>query len=72
MKPLQIATQIRSWRRSKGLTQTDFGALFGVSAQAVSKWELGIACPDLSLLADLAEKMDMSVTELLYGNAGKE
>lgn len=54
------------------MSQAEFGAFFGVSAQAVSKWERSIACPDLSLLADLAEKMDMSVTELLYGSAGKE
>lgn len=68
MKPLQISVQIRSWRRENGLTQSDFGALFGVSAQAVSKWERSIACPDLSLLSDLCEKMDMTVPELLYGS----
>ena len=31
----------------------------GVSPQAVSKWERGLACPDLVFLDDLAELLDI-------------
>jgi transcriptional regulator with XRE-family HTH domain len=39
----------------------------GVSPQAVSKWERGLACPDLVFLDDLADLLDVSIEELLLG-----
>ena len=39
----------------------------GVSPQAVSKWERGLACPDLVFLDDLAALLGVSLEELLIG-----
>ena len=36
---------IRKKRRLLGMNQTDFGALFGISKEAISKWELGATSP---------------------------
>jgi transcriptional regulator with XRE-family HTH domain len=35
-------------RVEAGYTQEDFGALFGVSGSAVSRWELGKGAPGIS------------------------
>ena len=39
------ATQITALRRSLGLSQVEFGQLFGTHAMTVSKWERGILHP---------------------------
>ena len=41
-------------RKEQGLTQRQVAEALHVSAQAVSKWERGLGCPDVSLLAPLA------------------
>lgn len=38
-------SQISSLRRSLGLSQVEFGQLFGVHSMTVSKWERGVLRP---------------------------
>ena len=45
---------IRQLRVSKGMTQREIAQKLMVSEQAVSKWERGLGCPDISLLRELA------------------
>ena len=47
------------------MTQGELAVRVGVTAQAVSKWERGISCPDISILDELAEILEMTVSELL-------
>lgn len=54
-------------RKEKGLTQKELAQFIGVTDKAVSKWERGLGCPDVSLLEILAEKLDISILELLKG-----
>ncbi|MBE6584253.1 MAG: helix-turn-helix transcriptional regulator [Ruminococcaceae bacterium] len=61
----KLAQRIADARREKGLTQRELAARVGVSAQAVSKWERGIACPDISILDELAGAIGLSLPELL-------
>ena len=56
-------------RREQGLTQDALAERMGVSPQAVSKWERGLACPDLVFLDDLAELLDIGIEELLIGSS---
>ncbi len=65
MPPLRIAPSIRAYRRKHAITQTAFGALLGVSAQTVSKWEKELCCPDITLLLDLARLLGVSLEYLL-------
>lgn len=51
-------------RRLSGLTQDELGSLLGVSAQAVSKWERSLACPDIMLLPQLAAVLGVTLDEL--------
>ncbi len=65
MNTLRISASIRSYRRERSMSQTSFGELFGVSAQAVSKWERELCCPDITLLPALARVLGVSVGYLL-------
>ena len=65
MNTLRISDCIRAYRREHRLSQAAFGTLLGVSPQAVSKWELGMSCPDIALLPTLAKILGVSVGYLL-------
>ncbi|MCM1150101.1 MAG: helix-turn-helix transcriptional regulator [Butyricicoccus sp.] len=59
-------------RKERELTQKDLAERLHVSAQAVSKWERGLSCPDIGLLEPLAEELGLTVTELLSGQRGEQ
>lgn len=67
MDSSKIGEIIRSLRRSKGLTQKQLSEMLFVSDKAVSKWERGLGCPDISLLGGLSEILGVSLTGLLSG-----
>ena len=46
---------IRVMRREKRLTQEQLAEVMGVSTASVSKWETGVAVPELGMLAALAD-----------------
>lgn len=52
-------------RREQGLTQKELAQGLYISDKAVSKWETGVSIPDTALLVPLAQKLGVSVTELL-------
>ena len=58
---------IASLRKKKNLTQSELGAMVGVGDRAVSKWERGITCPDISIINDLSKALGITSDELLAG-----
>ena len=62
-----IAYNIRTLRKAKGLTQEELAAQLHVTRQAVSSWERGGSCPDFDTLKALAELLDATPEQLLYG-----
>ena len=52
-------------RRQRGLTQEELGEKIGISGQAVSKWENDASMPDVGILVQLSEILDVSLDELL-------
>ena len=60
-----LGRRIADARRDRGLTQKDLAEKVGVTAQAVSKWERGSSCPDISILDEIACAIGVSVSELL-------
>ena len=56
MDPIRTGALIRKLRNENGMTQRMLAGKLGVSEQAVSKWERGLGCPDVSLLRDLAQR----------------
>lgn len=64
---LTIGRRIAQLRKEKGFTQEDLAQQMEVSAQAVSKWENDLTCPDISSLPKLAKILGVTVDELLSG-----
>lgn len=58
---------IASRRKTKGLTQRELAKQLGVTDKAVSKWERGLSCPDISLLSPLSDILEITISELLNG-----
>lgn len=56
-------------RKKIGLTQKELADRLGVTDKAVSKWENGRGFPDVSLLSPLSEVLQVTVTEILNGEA---
>ena len=69
MNTLRISAAIRAFRRDRRMSQTEFGDLFGVTPQAVSKWEREVSCPDIILLPALARILGVSLGYLLGAEA---
>lgn len=61
---------IRRIRKEKGMTQEQLADAVGVSAQAVSKWEIG-SFPDAGLLPVVADALGVKIDEL-FGRGDKE
>ena len=54
-------------RSRKGLTQKELAEKCNVSDKAVSKWERGDGCPDVSVLPKLAEVFGVEVESIMNG-----
>ncbi len=67
-----IGSRISQGRKAKGYTQEEFSKLLDVTAQAVSKWENDISCPDIQLLPKIAELLDTTTDELLTGKKSEK
>lgn len=63
----KIGSFIAEKRKSKKLTQKELSLKIGVTDKAVSKWERGLGCPDVSILEILAKELDVSILEILKG-----
>ncbi len=64
MEP-NIGNVICDLRKKQGMTQERLAEMVGVSTPAVSKWETGSSCPDLTLLSPIARALDTDVNTLL-------
>lgn len=59
----------KTHRKRLGLTQEDIAGMLSVTPQAVSKWETGIATPDISLLVPISRIFMITTDELLNNEA---
>ncbi len=63
-----LKENIKSMRKSKGLSQEELAIKLNVVRQTISKWEQGLSVPDAEMLIKLAEVLDTTVTTLLGEN----
>lgn len=68
MDAIKTGALIRRLRREQGLTQKQLAERLHVSDKAVSKWERGCGCPDLSLLTNLSAALGIALDGLLCGD----
>lgn len=52
-------------RKKNGLTQADVAERLGISRQAVSRWEIGVAVPTVEKLKELSELYGVSLDYLM-------
>ena len=63
--PKLLGENIRKYRKLLHLTQSELAERLYISAQNISKWELGQSMPDISNLCLLSELLDVSIDRLL-------
>ena len=68
MDPSKISAFIKEVRTKSNLTQEKFADKYGVTYQAVSKWENGKNMPDISILKKICDDYNTSINDLLDGN----
>lgn len=64
--------RIAELRKSRNLTQSALAEMLNVTHQAVSKWENGVALPDIEVLLRMRELFGISIDELLDSNPKAE
>jgi transcriptional regulator with XRE-family HTH domain len=68
----KIGQFIANLRKSKNLTQKELADKLFISDKAVSKWERGLAMPDIGLIEKLASCLGVNVSEILKGEKIEE
>jgi len=56
---------LKTLRKTKGLSQEEIAIRLNVVRQTISKWEKGLSVPDAEMLIRIAEYFEVSVSELL-------
>lgn len=64
-----IAENIRALRAQRGMSQAELAERIGRKRSAVGNYESGVREPDLDTLRALAEALNVSVSELIGGDA---
>lgn len=65
----KVGQKIKSLRLNKGMTQEEFGKLFGATRGNVATWERGVSLPNNERLKLIADLSSMTVNELLHNAA---
>ncbi|MCL2775946.1 MAG: helix-turn-helix domain-containing protein [Oscillospiraceae bacterium] len=64
---VKVGKRIIALRKECGYSQSDFADMLSVTPQAVSKWETGLALPDIEILLMMSGLFRMSINEILEG-----
>ena len=60
-----LSENIKSLRKSKGLSQEELAIKLNVVRQTISKWEQGLSVPDANMLISISEVFEIPVSTLL-------
>jgi len=66
---MNIGEKIRYYRLQNQMTQEKLAAELNISFQAVSKWERNESLPDVTIIARLAEVLNVTCDTLLTENS---
>lgn len=62
---LSLPANISKLRKEHSMTQEQLAEALGVTFASVSKWERGVATPELNLIAEMADLFEVSVDALI-------
>ena len=63
----KVGKLIYTLRKEKDMTQKQVADLMNISDKAISKWERGLGCPDVSLLPELSQILGVNIEGILLG-----
>ena len=63
-----IEKNIKKYREQKNISQDELAEKLNVTRQAVSNWERCKTQPDIDTLHKIADILEISIDELIYGN----
>ena len=66
-----VGKNIRKFREKKKMTQEQLAERLSVTRQAISNWETEKTQPDIDTLQKIAQLLEVSVEELIYGEERK-
>ena len=66
-----LKDNIKTIRKSKGLSQEELAIKLNVVRQTISKWEQGLSVPDAEMLINISEVFEIPVSEILGENIEK-
>lgn len=66
-----IGAKIRELRKAKGITQERLGELSGIEPSNISHIERGVAKLSLPTLISIANALEATLDEIVYGNLNK-
>lgn len=61
---LRLGEKIKALRKEEGKTQEELAGALGITCQAVSRWELNAAYPDMELIPAIANYFGITIDEL--------
>ena len=68
MQTINVGNIIRELRTEREMTQKQLADKMNISDKTVSKWERGLGCPDVSLLSELSDLLEVDIGKLLSGD----
>ena len=63
-----LSQNLKTIRKSKGLSQQELAVKLNVVRQTISKWEQGLSVPDSEMLISISEVLETPVSTLLGEN----
>ena len=63
LNPEKVGKFIKKLRKDNNLTQQKLADKYGVTYQAVSKWENGINLPDVTLIRQMIKDFNITIEE---------
>ena len=63
----KVGRLIFTLRKEKGVTQKQLADAMNISDKTISKWERGQGCPDVSLLHELSNVLNVNIEKILVG-----
>lgn len=64
----KVGNLILKLRKEKGMTQKELADAMNISDRTISKWERGTGCPDVSLLYELSNILEVHIEKILSGD----
>ncbi len=65
MNPEKVGKFIKKLRKDNHLTQKKLADKYGVTYQAVSKWENGINLPEVTLIRQMSKDFNINIEDIL-------